>query len=191
MAELPTNAPAAFVAGTTQKWRKTFPDYPSSAGWSLTYAFRSANGGAEASLDATAAADGSGFIVTIGASTTESLLAGTYFFRAFVEKSGEKYLVDSGETKIEATWVTDQQVDGRSQAKRILDAIDALIAGTATTNQKRYQINNRELERYPLTELIALRTHYANLVAREQQAERLRDGKGFFKTIHTRFTRPT
>lgn len=187
---LPETVPASFIAGETLKWQKTFADYPASE-WELTYQFRSANGGEFGTFNATATANGDTFEITVDSADTENLLSGTFYFRAFVEKDGEKYAVDQGEIKCAAKFDDESAFDGRSQAKRILDAIDALIEGTASLNQKRYQINNRELERYDLSELIALRTHYANLVAREQQAERLKSGKGFFKTIHTRFTRPS
>lgn len=185
---LPETVPAKFIAGETLKWRKSLPDYPATE-WTLTYQFRSANGGATGQIDATATADGTGFVVIVPAATTAELMAGVYYFRAFVAKAGEVFAADQGQTQCEAAFYDGAAFDGRSQARRILEAIDAMIEGTASINQKRYQINNRELERYELTELIALRTKYAQLIAREQQAERLKAGKGYFRTVHTRFTR--
>ena len=182
----PTIEPASFVTGETVVWSKSFTDYPASE-WALTYYFR----GGSTGINVAAAADGDDFLVTITAAAN-TLAAGVWDYQAFLTKGSEKYLAASGKVTVKASLTGNEATtfDGRSQAKKILEALDAMIEGTASVNQKRYQINNRELERYSLTELIALRTHYANLVAREQQAERLKDGKGFLKNIHTRFTRP-
>ena len=51
--------------------------------------------------------------------------------------------------------------------KRILNAIDAAIEKSATENQLRYKIGNRELEKFSLTELINARKLYATRVAAE------------------------
>ncbi len=78
-------------------------------------------------------------------------------------------------------------VASTSRAKQILDAIDALMIGKATKDQAEYQIGDRMLKRYALSELIALRTHYSRLYSMEQQAARLKSGAPFFKNILTRF----
>ena len=58
--------------------------------------------------------------------------------------------------------------DGRTPNQIALDAIEAVIAQRATLDQERYRINNRELYRTSIPDLIKLRDHYVRLVKREQ-----------------------
>lgn len=62
--------------------------------------------------------------------------------------------------------------DGRSHAARVLDAIEAVIENRATLDQQKYTINNRELWRTPIPELLLLRDRYRAELRREQQARR-------------------
>ena len=57
--------------------------------------------------------------------------------------------------------------DMRSNARKSLDMIDAMLAGQAKEGVRRYRINNRELERYSVDELLKLRTHFVAEVQRE------------------------
>lgn len=58
--------------------------------------------------------------------------------------------------------------DGRSDNEKALDAIEAVIAGRATIDQDRYRINNRELWRTPISELLRLQAFYKTRVRRER-----------------------
>jgi hypothetical protein len=116
-----------------------------------------------------------------------------YQWQAWVEKGSEKHLVDSGQTKCKAALgpVNASAVfDGRSEIKKILDAIDAAIKKKATADQLEYVIGSRQLRRYSMTELIALRTQYAKLYSQELRAEKLKQGAPFFKNINVRFVEP-
>lgn len=81
---------------------------------------------------------------------------------------------------------------GASLVKETLAALDAMLAGKATLDQKAYTINNRSLERYSPSELIEWRKYYATLYEREQAAERATNGDGGFfpRVILDRFTKP-
>lgn len=57
--------------------------------------------------------------------------------------------------------------DTRSTARRSYDAICEMLAGRATDGVKRYQIGGRELERYSLTELRALKKDLVQQIRRE------------------------
>lgn len=59
--------------------------------------------------------------------------------------------------------------DGRSDNEKALAAIEAVLGKRATLDQERYRINNRELYRTPISELIKLRGFYARAVAREKR----------------------
>lgn len=181
---IPDHEPARFVAGATLKWTKSLADYSAADGWQLDYYFRSAAG---AGFDATAAADGSTWAVTVPAATTAPLAAGDLTWQAWVSKAGEKYIVDDGACAVEASLATASTataVDTRSRAKRILDAIDAMIEGKASLDQQEYTIDtgagSRSLGRIPIPDLIELRATYAQIYNRElRKAGRRRGGRAF------------
>jgi hypothetical protein len=186
---IPTFEPSVITIGETLAWTKALEDYPASEGWALTYYFR----GAGVGFDATATADGDEFEISVPATTTANMTAGTYYWQAEVSLSGEKHIVDRGQTEVKAGLAAIDAAtthDGRSVAKTIIDAIDALMLGKATRDQAEYTIGNRSLKRTPVADLILLRERYAQIYAREQRAEKLRQGAPFLKNIYTRFTRP-
>jgi hypothetical protein len=81
-------------------------------------------------------------------------------------------------------------VPDASTLKEILDAIDAMVKGKATLDQKSYVIGNRQLERYPIPDLLMMREKYARLYAEEQRKIAVGNGASPFKSIFTRFTKP-
>ena len=184
-----STVPTILTPGESLTWEKSFADYPASDGWELVYYFR----GAGAGFDVAATADGDTFELAVAAEDTEDLIAGRYYYQAFVELDSERVLVDEGEITVRASMSEIESADaydGRSQVKIILDNIDALIAGKATLDQQEYTIGNRQLKRYPIADLIALRKEYAGLYAQEIRAANARKGKSPFKKYYSRFTRP-
>ncbi|HWT00204.1 MAG TPA: hypothetical protein VN256_08150 [Pyrinomonadaceae bacterium] len=185
-ASISTFEPTEITAGSTLKWVKSLLDYPASEGYVLKYYFRGAGTG----FDATATADGDDFEVNVPTATTAQMAAGTYYWQAEVSLSGEKFIVDTGEVKVKASLAATaagDAFDGRSEAKKILDAIDAMLKGKATLDQQEYSIGNRALKRIPIPDLLSLRKHYAQLVARER---RVAKGAPLLKSINARFKRP-
>lgn len=91
----------------------------------------------------------------------------TYSFR--ILKGADVREIEAGTLQIVAdVMALPEGHDGRSSNRKILDAITAVIEKRATQDQERYKINNRELWRTPLPDLLALRAHYASLVAAEE-----------------------
>lgn len=62
--------------------------------------------------------------------------------------------------------------DARNHVERTLAAIEAVLEKRATLDQERYRINNRELWRTPVGELLKLRDRYRADLARMQAARR-------------------
>jgi hypothetical protein len=58
--------------------------------------------------------------------------------------------------------------DGRTQNEIALDSILAVLAKRATQDQMRYTIDNRELWRTPINDLLALKASYVAAVRRER-----------------------
>ncbi len=181
--------PREFAVGETLAWSKSLADYPASDGWALDYYFR---GPTKFDVSATAETGEDNFSVTVAASVTARCSPGTYSWQAWVSKVDEKYLVASGTAKaIPGLQLVDGNFDGRTDAKKILDAIDALVAGKASLDQQEYMIGaggaQRQLKRIPIPDLLQLRTHYARIV----RAENSRRANKGFQTIRIGFRQPS
>lgn len=97
---------------------------------------------------------------------------GLYSFETWAFRgSTERLLIERGQTKILPSILSgsSDEADQRSLAQRMVDMIEAMIAGNASAGVKRYRINNRELERYSLGELMQLLNYWRNRVAIENR----------------------
>lgn len=169
--DIPYDEPTIFAAGDRVEWKRNFASYPISEGWSLTYYLRANLAGGQ--IDITATTSGNDFLVDLAPTTTANYTAGTYFWQAFVSKSGDRKPVDSGridilENPIDIT----QPKDGRTHARRVLDSINAVLEGRATHDQQRYvlQAVGRSVDKMPIKELLAFRDYYLTEVQAEEAA---------------------
>lgn len=163
-----------FTAGDTVKWTKSLPDYPASQGWALSYTFINSTG----KFTATGSANGTAFDVTISATTTAAVSAGDYYFEGYASKAGERFRVDCGTVTVAPNITSAATFDGRSHARKVLDAIEAVIEGRASTDQQEYTIGNRSLKRTPIADLIVLADKYRAMVNAEDNAAALAAGRG-------------
>lgn len=60
--------------------------------------------------------------------------------------------------------------DVRLPARKIVEMIEGMIAGNAEKGVRRYKINNRELERYSVGELMQLLSYWRERMRREEKA---------------------
>lgn len=181
MSEIPTQEPAVIAAGDTAKWRRSLPAYPASAGWTLTYTLVRA----ATRITFSASADGDLHLVNVAASTTTGWTAGSYTWRAQVSKAGEVYTVATGTLTIRPNFAA--ATDGRSHARKVLDGIEAVIEGRASSEVGEYQIAGRSLKYIPIPELLALRDKYRAEVLREDAAERTARGLPDQRRTYVRF----
>jgi len=178
MTDIATNEPSAQRAGVTWEWRRTdlAADYPASS-WTLKYWFKK-TGATAANFSITATADGADFAVTVTAATTAALTAGDYTWVAIVTKATEAFEVDKGFMQVLPRYDAASNLDDRSHARIVLDAIEAVLESRATKDQEEYTIGNRSLKRTPLEDLVKLRAQYRAEVFAEEQAENAANGKG-------------
>lgn len=105
---------------------------------------------------------------------TAGMLPGSYAYQVWATfDDGTKAIVSRG-TFVLVEALSDGQ-DVRSTARKNLDAIEAMLGKSDQVGVRRYRINNRELERYSVAELLKLRSFWALEVRKE---ERLASGKG-------------
>lgn len=186
MTDIPTNEPLELRAGDTWKWnREDLTDYEAPT-WTLTYRFKNASAGFEIA----AAASGTYFAVSVAKATTAALTAGVYRWQAFVDNGTERYQVDSGTLTVLPDYgagTATTALDDRTHARKVLDAIEAVIESRASKDQEEYTINGRSLKRTPLKDLTDLRNQYQALVNRETNAELIANGLKPKNSIRVRF----
>lgn len=173
--------PSQITAGTTFKFSLNLTAYPA-VNWAVFAYLRGAH-----AIDMQAEPQGNMHVFNIPTSITKEYQAGHYGYslRAIHVESGDVDEIDAGSTEVitDLSTVSTHQ-DFRSHARKTLDALEAVIEGRASLDQERYRLNNRELYRTPLTDLIKLRNQYRAEVAREQAST---SGRSVFgKTLRVR-----
>lgn len=163
MTDIATREPDALIAGDTWQWRRSLADYPAPT-WTLTYYLR----GRTHETSFAAAADGSDHLVNVAKATTAAIQPGDYELTGLVGDGSarhtvyrQRFVVRPDPAQLGAGY------DPRSHARKVLEAIQAVIEGRATKDQEEYSINNRSLKRTPLEELLKLQQYYLNAVANE------------------------
>jgi hypothetical protein len=174
------------TAGDTLDFNTSVPDYPAGSGWTLKY--RLAPRSAGTAIDLTAAANGDDYTVTATATTTLNWATGYYTWTAFVEKGAERYTVDRGQLQIRASSTTlAAGTDTRTHARKVLDAIEALIESKGAADVMEYTIGNRSIKKMGMADLLVWHSRYSAMVQYVDRAERVANGLSAGGKIQVRF----
>lgn len=188
------NIPSEIRAGDTIQWRDVagvdnLGNAVSSSDYTLTYYLRFNAASEGATVVGTAY--GTGWQFSIAAATSVNFDAGTWYWQAVATKTGSTITLGSGQSTVLAALSysgTPAALDGRSQAQKDLDAVQAairtIVAGGVA---KEYTIGNRSLKKYDLTDLLALETKLKADVNREQKAQLIANGLGNPFNLFVRF----
>ena len=188
------NIPAQIRAGDTIKWRDeasvdVFGNAISSSTWSLTYWLRTNTATEGASITGTAY--GTGWEFTIAANTSAGFDAGDWYWQAIASKAGEVITLGAGNLQVLAVLSyagTPGALDGRTQAQKDLDAVQAairsMISGGAV---QEYTIGTRRLKKLDMASLLQLEAKLKAEVKREQAAELAANGLGNPHNLFVRF----
>jgi len=184
--DIPTEEPAKVRAGDTVTWRRTLDLYPATAGWTLYY--RLINAGAK--IDITATADGASHLVTVAKATTAGWSAGDYSWVSWVASGTERVTLAQGAITVlpDLAAITAPGYDTRSQAKKMLDAIDAALLSLSSGERLAVveaEVSARRLK-YDMSGLLKLRDVYAAQVRSEESAERVARGLGARNKLNVR-----
>ncbi len=188
------NIPSEIRAGDTIQWRDVagvdnLGNEVSSSDYTLTYYLRFNAASEGATVVGTAY--GTGWQFSIAAATSVNFDAGTWYWQAVATKTGSTITLGSGQSTVLAALSysgTPAALDGRSQAQKDLDAVQAAIrAIVAGGVVKEYTIGNRSLKKYDLTDLLALETKLKADVNREQKAQLIANGLGNPFNLFVRF----
>lgn len=154
-----------------------------SAGWALKWTAVGKLGIATI----TAAADpddADDFKFTAAAGTTAAYVAGEYLWQLTATKTTTRYTIAEGRvTFLDNIAGRSAAYDNRSHAKKVLDAIEAVIEGRATMDQQSYQIGGRSLSRTPLGDLMKLRSLYKAEYEGEKTLDDIKNGLGGRKIL--------
>ncbi|EEL8285096.1 hypothetical protein DEI76_19045 [Salmonella enterica subsp. enterica serovar Agona] len=158
--------PLQITAGLTLDLRLSFRAY-SAASWSGSLLLRG-----PASIDLTASADGNEFVFHADASATATWAPGDYWCSVRVTSGDEVKEAQNGKIRILPD-IANLPVgyDGSTYAERVLAAIEAVIERRASLDQESYKINNRELSRTPISDLLTLRDQFKREVGKERAAK--------------------
>ena len=180
-----------FTLGDTLTYRTVIDGRSAADGWVMTLRLVLRSGtGAITVTGAADTEDPTAHRITATAATTAAWAAGTFSWHEWVEKAGAKHAVASGSAVLVADPRTATgTLDIRTPAAVALDAVRALLQGKATTGQAQYSINNRSLQSYSITELIALEDKLARDVARENNAAAMLAGRPTSRRIMVRTAR--
>lgn len=173
--------PDSFTAGTTLAIAVALTAYPP-PGWSLVLLLR----GPE-QRDLASTPDDTLHAFSVTAADTASWSAGAYWYSLRATDGTEVHEIETGTLTVTPDLAAvAADYDGRSHAEKVLEAIEAVIEGRASKDQDSYRINNRELRRTPISQLLKLRDVYRQEVRRARAAKRGRDTLG--RQILARFS---
>ena len=175
--------PTSFVAGDTLRFTISVADYPAPT-WDLTfYAESGAGSFSQASVD-----DGTSHSFTIPASTTAGIATGRYFWRIRATDGTIVETVADLEGWIEAhvNPAAPGNRDMRSQARKLLDAVQATLENRATDGQLAMSIAGRSISRIPLKELLEWEQQLKAQVAVEEGGVNV----GIGRNLYVRYSPP-
>lgn len=179
-----TQVPRELIAGDTWAWERDLSEYPAPT-WSAAWYFEKA----DAAFSITGGVSGAKHTAAMTAADSVQRKAGKYRWRLLLTSGATRNTVEEGWTEVLIDPAAAGFVDHRTHARRVLDAIEAVIEQRATHDQASMAIAGRSLSRTPIDELLRLRDRYRAEARAEEQAEKLSSGLNPRNRLLTRFTR--
>jgi hypothetical protein len=144
-----SQVPAKLRAGDTWEWSRSLADYPAPT-WVLTYRLKNDCDDPDAIV---AVASGTDHAVTVAAATTAVIKPGRYRWFARVTSGALAYTVEEGWVDVEPDASGVGKFDPRTDARKMLEAVEATLYGRASRDQQAMSLNGRSISRTPLPEL--------------------------------------
>lgn len=189
--DIPQIEPREAVCGDRFQWTRSFDDF-SAAEWTLTYRLLGKKAGS--TIDITAVASGGDFSIDVAPEVTAEYTDDVYYWSAFASKTGDRKLVAQGRMVLKPDPAGEfaEGKDGRSHARKVLEAIEAVIERRSLTDIQRYTLQavGRNVDRSPISDLLKLRDYYVGLVKAEEAQEAINRGESNGDLVLARFRAP-
>lgn len=185
------NVPSTITAGDKVTWTETLTDYPATS-WSLAVELRSKD---RPPVTIAATPSGADFSITILPATSALWKSGIYSWQAYVYTGTppnftDKRTIERGTIEILPNLtIFSASDDPRSHVKKVLDALEAVIEGKASSDQLSYSIAGRSISKMSPTEILQWRDLYKAEYRNELNAENIAKGVSSSKRIGVRFNR--
>lgn len=187
MAEVGTSTPTKIYVGEYISWTRLETDFDPADGW--TAYFKLTNSSNTETIQATDNGDGK-FLFTADSTVTGNWTAADYDYWISVVKGSERYIVERGTITVHPN-LGAGVVDARTHAKKMLDALEAMLEGTASKDQASMSVStpggSMSLSRLSVEEKIRWRDYYRREVAREKRQELIAQGKAAKTNIRVTF----
>ena len=183
---IPLTVPKDFNAGDTVKFRVSHGDFLPADGWTLYFEFGRPE---EKTIQITGTDNGDQtHLITITPAVSVTFNPGRWFYQGYVSDGTDRYTIRQGEIEVHPDFATTSNVDTRSHARTVLDAIEAVMESRATETQLSISIAGESITLLSPEELIRWRSFYKAEVEMEDRAQKIADGLGA-RRIVTRFRR--
>jgi hypothetical protein len=146
-----TRIPATITSGDSVAVTLTRPDYPATAGWSLTWALAGPSVVTVASVAA-----GAAHTLTLTATQTAVLSAGAYRWSLRAVNGSTSATIEVGRLTVEADLATLAAGETLDWAEKTLTIAKAALAGTLEGEMKMYMIAGRQVMTFSPDELMRL-----------------------------------
>ena len=164
-------------------------DTISSSDYTLTWYARTNTASEGATI--VGVAEGTGWRITVPATTTTGFDTGLWTWQAIATKNALQYTAGRGQFTVKATLSysgTPGAFDDRSRAEIDLGYVETAIRTLAQGGVvQEYTIGSRSLKRYKMSELLQLRDTLKAEVDRERRAEKVKQGLGNPGVTRVRF----
>jgi F0F1-type ATP synthase epsilon subunit len=183
----PTTEPSELQLGDFWAWKKTdlSDDYPT-ADYSLSYEFNIIDGATAVNFTLSASESNNEYVIET--TDTSSYTKGEYNWVSYITRASDsaRIKISEGFTEIQDNYAT-TAASVRSHAKKVLDAIEAVIENRATMDQSSMSIAGRSLSRLTIDELLTFKNRYKAEYLKEIKKARLKNNKASGNLIKARF----
>lgn len=159
--------PSKIIAGDTTTFALPESEYAHADSWAMKVQLSNAT--SELTLPGSYLAGEYTFVILVAQSA--ALKVGDYRFTQYVEKGVdatlERHTLDSANVSVVAGLVSDL-AGSRGLASKILEKIEAVLEGRASTDVLKYEIRGRSLERMPIEDLIKWRSYWQKELKKEE-----------------------
>lgn len=182
---IPTRVPDKIHAGDSVNWNISNSDYPAPT-WTLTFTFINERD----KFSITSTADGDSHAISVAPAISGKYPAGLYYWKCRASDGTDKYLIQEGRTTVLQNLedANLKSADLRSHAKKVLDAVEAVIENRASDSDMSMSVDGQSITNFSPEQLTDLRSKYLSIYNKELNAERVAQGRSSRKKSQIRFT---